>query len=100
MMESRIRRLATTLMDASTDKDPEVQEQIRNSLSSLGNADPEEMLECCGEYLRQHEKLPFPFRALILFSMGSVIRSHLQDLGKGSAAAAAALAAREMTRAK
>ncbi|XP_032927578.1 maestro heat-like repeat-containing protein family member 1 [Catharus ustulatus] len=100
MMESRIRRLATTLMDATTDKDPEVQEQIRNSLCALGDADPEEILECCGEYLRQHDKLPFPFRALILRSMESVIRNHLPELGKAAAGAVVALAAQEMTKSK
>uniref|UniRef100_A0A8C3Y0X7 Maestro heat like repeat family member 1 n=1 Tax=Catharus ustulatus TaxID=91951 RepID=A0A8C3Y0X7_CATUS len=93
-------RLATTLMDATTDKDPEVQEQIRNSLCALGDADPEEILECCGEYLRQHDKLPFPFRALILRSMESVIRNHLPELGKAAAGAVVALAAQEMTKSK
>uniref|UniRef100_A0A8C3U4J5 Maestro heat like repeat family member 1 n=1 Tax=Catharus ustulatus TaxID=91951 RepID=A0A8C3U4J5_CATUS len=92
--------LATTLMDATTDKDPEVQEQIRNSLCALGDADPEEILECCGEYLRQHDKLPFPFRALILRSMESVIRNHLPELGKAAAGAVVALAAQEMTKSK
>uniref|UniRef100_A0A8C3U2Q9 Maestro heat like repeat family member 1 n=1 Tax=Catharus ustulatus TaxID=91951 RepID=A0A8C3U2Q9_CATUS len=87
-------------MDATTDKDPEVQEQIRNSLCALGDADPEEILECCGEYLRQHDKLPFPFRALILRSMESVIRNHLPELGKAAAGAVVALAAQEMTKSK
>uniref|UniRef100_A0A8U7NX32 Maestro heat like repeat family member 1 n=1 Tax=Corvus moneduloides TaxID=1196302 RepID=A0A8U7NX32_CORMO len=100
MMESRIRRLAVTLMDATTDKDPEVQEQIHDSLCSLGDADPEEILDACGEYLRQHEKLPYPFRVIVLRSMESVIRKHLGELRKGPAAAAAALASHEMTKSK
>uniref|UniRef100_A0A8U7NY87 Maestro heat like repeat family member 1 n=1 Tax=Corvus moneduloides TaxID=1196302 RepID=A0A8U7NY87_CORMO len=102
-MESRIRRecrLAVTLMDATTDKDPEVQEQIHDSLCSLGDADPEEILDACGEYLRQHEKLPYPFRVIVLRSMESVIRKHLGELRKGPAAAAAALASHEMTKSK
>ncbi|XP_014749290.1 PREDICTED: maestro heat-like repeat-containing protein family member 1 [Sturnus vulgaris] len=48
----------------------------------------------------QHEKLPFPFRALILRSMGSVIRNHLQDLGKSTAGGIVGLAVQEMTKSK
>ncbi|KAM4793647.1 maestro heat-like repeat-containing protein family member 1, partial [Cyanocitta cristata] len=100
MMESRIRRLAVTLMDATTDKDPEVQEQIHDSLCALGDADPEEILDACAEYLRQHEKLPYPYRVIVLRSMESVIRKHLGELRKGAAAAAVALASHEMTKSK
>lgn len=49
--------LATTLMDATTDKDPLVHEQIFSALCYLGGAEPEEVLNACEEYLRQHEKV-------------------------------------------
>lgn len=49
--------LATTLMDATTDKDPLVQEQIYNALCYLGESEPEEILHSCDEYLRQHDKV-------------------------------------------
>lgn len=49
--------LATTLMDATTDKDPLVQEQIYNALCYLGESEPEEILNSCDEYLRQHDKV-------------------------------------------
>lgn len=44
-------------MDATTDKAPQVQEQIYNALCSLGASEPEEILHCCDEYLRQHDKV-------------------------------------------
>lgn len=49
--------LATTLMDATTDKDPLVHEQIFSALCYLGGAEPEEILNVCEEYLRQHDKV-------------------------------------------
>lgn len=49
-----------TLMDATADKDPLVQEQIFSALCSLGGAEPEEVLNACEEYLRQHEKVGYP----------------------------------------
>jgi len=47
-------------MDATTDKEPLVQEQIYNALCYLGEAEPEEILHCCDEYLRQHDKVGVP----------------------------------------
>lgn len=44
-------------MDATTDKDPLVQEQIYNALCYLGESEPEEILHSCDEYLRQHDKV-------------------------------------------
>lgn len=45
------------MMDATTDKDPLVQEQIYNALCYLGESEPEEILNSCDEYLRQHDKV-------------------------------------------
>lgn len=44
-------------MDATTDKDTLVQEQIYNALCYLGESEPEEILNSCDEYLRQHDKV-------------------------------------------
>ena len=44
-------------MDATTDKDPLVQEQIYDALCYLGESEPEEILNSCDEYLRQHDKV-------------------------------------------
>uniref|UniRef100_A0A8U8BBI5 MROH2B-like N-terminal HEAT-repeats domain-containing protein n=1 Tax=Geospiza parvula TaxID=87175 RepID=A0A8U8BBI5_GEOPR len=86
--------------EASAEAEPEVQQQLREALSGLGAADPEELLQCCGDYLRSHDKLPAPQRALILASMGAVVRSHLGELGKAAANDAVALGAQEISRAK
>ncbi|XP_064262515.1 maestro heat-like repeat-containing protein family member 1, partial [Passer domesticus] len=92
--------LAAALLEASAEAEPEVREQLREALSGLGAAEPEELLLCCGDYLRDNDKLPAPQRALILLSMGAVVRRHLSELGPGAAAATIALAAQEMARAK
>ncbi|XP_071275242.1 maestro heat-like repeat-containing protein family member 1, partial [Agelaius tricolor] len=100
MMESRLRRLALALLEASAEAEPEVQQQLREALSGLGAADPEELLQCCGEYLRNNDKLPASQRALILASMAAVVRSHLEELGQATANDAIALGAIEISRAK
>lgn len=52
-----VAELAAILLDAITDKDPLVQEQVCGALCALGEAAPEEVLGACEEYLRQHEKV-------------------------------------------
>ncbi|XP_032038345.1 maestro heat-like repeat-containing protein family member 1 isoform X3 [Aythya fuligula] len=100
MMESRIRRLATTLMDATTDKDPLVQEQIYNALCYLGESEPEEILHSCDEYLRQHDKLAYPHRVIILKAMETVVRNNIASLDKSTAKVVIFLASNEMTKSK
>ncbi|XP_062490639.1 maestro heat-like repeat-containing protein family member 1 isoform X2 [Pezoporus occidentalis] len=100
MMESRIRRLATTLMDATTDKAPQVQEQIYSALCSLGAAEPEELLHCCDEYLRQHDKLAYPHRVIILKAMETVVKNSIALLDKSTAKVVIFLASSEMTKSK
>ncbi|KYO40928.1 maestro heat-like repeat-containing protein family member 1 isoform B [Alligator mississippiensis] len=93
-------RLATTLMDATTDKDPSVQEQIYNALCYLGEAEPEEILNCCDEYLRQHEKLAYPHRVTILKAMETVVKNNMSHLDKSTAKVVIFLASNEMTKSK
>ncbi|XP_065520234.1 maestro heat-like repeat-containing protein family member 1 isoform X5 [Lathamus discolor] len=100
MMESRIRRLATTLMDATTDKAPQVQEQIYSALCSLGAAEPQEILHCCDEYLRQHDKLAYPHRVIILKAMETVVKNNIALLDKSTAKVVIFLASSEMTKSK
>ncbi|KAM3654715.1 maestro heat-like repeat-containing protein family member 1, partial [Ammospiza maritima maritima] len=100
MMETRLRRLALPLLEAAAEAEPDVRQQLRDALSGLGAADPEELLQVCGESLRNHDKLPAAQRALILASMGAVVRSHLGELGKAAANDAIALGAHEISRAK
>ncbi|XP_006830837.1 PREDICTED: maestro heat-like repeat-containing protein family member 1 isoform X2 [Chrysochloris asiatica] len=100
MAESYMKKLCSILMDAVTDKDPQVQEQICSALCTLGEAQPEETLSACQEYLRQHEKLAHPYRAMILKAMEAVVRSHISELDKDTARAVILLASNEMTKAK
>ncbi|XP_039177275.1 maestro heat-like repeat-containing protein family member 1 isoform X3 [Crotalus tigris] len=100
MAESRVKRLAMTLMDATADKDPVVQEQIFSALCSLGRAEPEEVLNACEEYLRQHEKLAHPFRVILLRAMEAVVKSSLAQLDKSTAKIVIFLASNEMTKSK
>nr|XP_009673741.1 PREDICTED: maestro heat-like repeat-containing protein family member 1 isoform X5 [Struthio camelus australis] len=100
MTESRIRRLAMTLMDATTDKDPLVQEQIYNALCYLGESEPEEILRACDEYLRQHDKLAYPHRVIILNAMETVVKNNIALLDKSTAKVVIFLASNEMTKSK
>ncbi|XP_064010558.1 maestro heat-like repeat-containing protein family member 1 isoform X2 [Pogoniulus pusillus] len=100
MMESRLKRLATTLMDATTDKDPLVQEQIYTALCYLGESEPEEILNSCDEYLRQHDKLAYPHRVIILKAMETVVRNNISLLDKNTVKVVIFLASNEMTKSK
>ncbi|XP_062426714.1 maestro heat-like repeat-containing protein family member 1 isoform X2 [Rhea pennata] len=100
MTESRIRRLATTLMDATTDKDLQVQDQIYNALCYLGESEPEEILHACDEYLRQHDKLAYPHRVIILKAMETVVKNNIALLDKSTAKVVIFLASNEMTKSK
>ncbi|NXK81761.1 MROH1 protein, partial [Amazona guildingii] len=72
-------------MDATTDKAPQVQEQIYAALCYVGEAEPEEVLRCCDEYLRQHDKLAYPHRVIILKAMETVVRNNIALLDKSTA---------------
>ncbi|XP_075405229.1 maestro heat-like repeat-containing protein family member 1 isoform X2 [Tenrec ecaudatus] len=100
MAESYMKRLCTTLMDAVTDKDPQVQEQICSALCTLGEAQPVGTLCACEEYLRQHEKLAHPYRAMILKAMEAIVRSHIGELDKDMVRSVILLASNEMTKTK
>ncbi|XP_077703792.1 maestro heat-like repeat-containing protein family member 1 isoform X2 [Canis aureus] len=100
MAEPYVRKLSTILLDAVTDKDPLVQEQVCGALCALGDAQPAEALRACEEYLWQHEKLAHPYRTMILRAMETVVSGHISELDKDVARAVIFLASSEMTRAK
>ncbi|XP_075705125.1 maestro heat-like repeat-containing protein family member 1 isoform X2 [Rhinoderma darwinii] len=87
-------------MDASTDKDPDVQEQIYNSLCFIGETAPVEVLEACDSYLRQHDKLSYAHRTIILRAMETVVKNNLNNLSKETAKLTILLASNEMTKSK
>ncbi|XP_037022375.2 maestro heat-like repeat-containing protein family member 1 isoform X2 [Artibeus jamaicensis] len=92
--------LSTILLDAVTDKDPLVQEQVCSALCALGESQPEGTLSACEEHLRQHEKLAHPYRTMILRAMETVVSNHISELDKDVARAAVILASNEMTKVK
>uniref|UniRef100_H9G476 Maestro heat like repeat family member 1 n=1 Tax=Anolis carolinensis TaxID=28377 RepID=H9G476_ANOCA len=96
----RVVWLATTLMDATTDKDPLVHEQIFSALCYLGGQELEEILHACEEYLRQHDKLAYPHRVIILRAMEAVVKGSLSQLDKSTAKVVIFLASNEMTKSK
>lgn len=100
MTESSMKKLASTLLDAITDKDPLVQEQVCSALCSLGEARPVETLRACEEYLRQHDKLAHPYRAAVLRAMERVLSSRASELDKDTASTIILLASSEMTKTK
>ncbi|XP_075437570.1 maestro heat-like repeat-containing protein family member 1, partial [Ascaphus truei] len=100
MANSSVKRLAVTLMDASTDKDPVVQEQIYNSLCFMGESAPREVLESCDAYLRQNDKLSYVHRTIILRAMETVVKGSLTTLDKEMAKMVILLASIEMTKSK
>uniref|UniRef100_A0A2K5V1W4 Maestro heat like repeat family member 1 n=1 Tax=Macaca fascicularis TaxID=9541 RepID=A0A2K5V1W4_MACFA len=100
MTESSIKKLASTLLDAITDKDPMVQEQVCSALCSLGEVRPVETLRTCEEYLRQHDKLAHPYRAAVLRAMERVLSSRASELDKDTASTIILLASSEMTKTK
>ncbi|GAB5584328.1 maestro heat-like repeat-containing protein family member 1 isoform X1 [Prionailurus iriomotensis] len=100
MAEPYVKKLSTVLLEAITDKDPLVQEQVCGALCALGEAQPAEVLRACEEYLWQHEKLAHPYRTMILRAMETVVSSHISDLDKDMARAVIFLASSEMTRVK
>lgn len=100
MTRPYIKRLSFTLLDSITDKDPVVQEQVCSALCSLGDAQPDETLHACEEYLRQHDKLAHPYRTKILRAMETVLTSHIHDVDKDTAGTVILLASSEMTRTK
>uniref|UniRef100_F7GEW4 Maestro heat like repeat family member 1 n=1 Tax=Macaca mulatta TaxID=9544 RepID=F7GEW4_MACMU len=98
--ETESRSLASTLLDAITDKDPVVQEQVCSALCSLGEVRPVETLRTCEEYLRQHDKLAHPYRAAVLRAMERVLSSRASELDKDTASTIILLASSEMTKTK
>ncbi|XP_040117477.1 maestro heat-like repeat-containing protein family member 1 isoform X3 [Oryx dammah] len=100
MSETYVKRLSTILLDAVTDKDPRVQEQVCAALCALGESQPVEVLSACEEHLRLHEKLAHPYRTMILRAMEIVVSNHIGELDKDMARAIIFLASNEMTKVK
>ncbi|CAI9610655.1 unnamed protein product [Staurois parvus] len=99
MASSSVKRLVITLMDTSTDKDPDVQEQVYSSLCFMGETATVEVLESCDSYLRQN-KLSTTHRTIILRAMETIVKENLSKLNKDMARMVILLASNEMTKSK
>uniref|UniRef100_G1RHT7 Uncharacterized protein n=1 Tax=Nomascus leucogenys TaxID=61853 RepID=G1RHT7_NOMLE len=99
--ESAGHELAFTLLDAITDKDPLVQEQVCSALCSLGEVRPVETLCACEEYLRQHDKVFMLLGGVgVVRAMVEGLSSRASELDKDTASTIILLASSEMTKTK
>uniref|UniRef100_A0A8C2DMX0 Maestro heat-like repeat family member 1 n=1 Tax=Cyprinus carpio TaxID=7962 RepID=A0A8C2DMX0_CYPCA len=93
-------KVTLALLDAANDRDPVVQEQVRKSILTLGNQQPDKVLSMCQDYLLKHPKVSQSvslkhqhvltrfFKVLYVISSNGYIKSVIQ------------LASDEMTKSK
>uniref|UniRef100_A0A671QR43 Maestro heat-like repeat-containing protein family member 1 n=1 Tax=Sinocyclocheilus anshuiensis TaxID=1608454 RepID=A0A671QR43_9TELE len=98
--ESGQKKVTLALLDAANDRDPVVQEQVRKSILTLGNQQPDKVLSMCQDYLLKHPKVSQSvslkyqhvlrrfFKVLYVLSSNGYIKSVIQ------------LASDEMTKSK
>ncbi|RXM27386.1 Maestro heat-like repeat-containing protein family member 1 [Acipenser ruthenus] len=82
MEDMEVERVSLALMDAANDKDPLVQEQVRKSMLTLGEHQPDKILSMCQDYLVKHPKLCYMgdwyslgyiFRNMIFFRLDAIV---------------------------
>uniref|UniRef100_A0AAY5F5H7 Maestro heat-like repeat family member 1 n=1 Tax=Electrophorus electricus TaxID=8005 RepID=A0AAY5F5H7_ELEEL len=88
------------LLDAANDKDPGVQEQVRKSILTLGNHQPDKVLSMCQDYLVKHSKLVSGHRVVVLQTIELVVKSKIDDISSPKIKSIITLASDEMTRSK
>lgn len=92
--------MSLALMDAANDKDPLVQEQVRKSMLTLGEHQPDKILSMCQDYLVKHPKLVMRHRVIILQTIEMVVKSKIDDISIPKIKSTISLASGEMTRSK
>ncbi|MGH0159549.1 UNVERIFIED_CONTAM: hypothetical protein FKN15_037747 [Acipenser sinensis] len=92
--------VSLALMDAANDKDPLVQEQVRKSMLTLGEHQPDKILSMCQDYLVKHPKLVMRHRVIILQTIEMVVKSKIDDISIPKIKSTISLASGEMTRSK
>uniref|UniRef100_A0A8C1M4U7 Maestro heat-like repeat-containing protein family member 1 n=1 Tax=Cyprinus carpio TaxID=7962 RepID=A0A8C1M4U7_CYPCA len=80
--------------------DPVVQEQVRKSILTLGNQQPDKVLSMCQDYLLKHPKLVVGHRVLILQTIELVVKSRIDDISYPKIKSVIQLASDEMTKSK
>uniref|UniRef100_A0A674NSG4 Maestro heat-like repeat family member 1 n=1 Tax=Takifugu rubripes TaxID=31033 RepID=A0A674NSG4_TAKRU len=88
------------LLDAATDKDFKVQEQVRKSVLTLGKQQPDRVLAICQDYLLKHPKLSVAHRVVILQTIELIVGSRIEQISYPRIKSIISLASDEMTRSK
>ncbi|XP_028837282.1 maestro heat-like repeat-containing protein family member 1 isoform X2 [Denticeps clupeoides] len=100
MEECGVDQVTLALLDAANDKDPQVQEQVRKSLLTLGKQQPDVVLNMCQDYLVKHPKLVASHRVVILQTIELVVKSSISEVSYPRIKSIISLASDEMTRSK
>uniref|UniRef100_A0A8C2FR03 Maestro heat-like repeat-containing protein family member 1 n=1 Tax=Cyprinus carpio TaxID=7962 RepID=A0A8C2FR03_CYPCA len=98
--ETDVEQVTLALLDAANDRDPVVQEQVRKSILTLGNQQPDKVLSMCQDYLLKHPKLVVGHRVLILQTIELVVKSRIDDISYPKIKSVIQLASDEMTKSK
>ncbi|XP_074539484.1 maestro heat-like repeat-containing protein family member 1 isoform X1 [Halichoeres trimaculatus] len=100
MDETDIEQVTLALLDAATDKDSEVQEQVRKSMLTLGKQQPDRVLAMCQDYLLKHPKLAVSHRVVILQTIELIVGCRIEEISYTRIKSIISLASEEMTRSK
>ncbi|XP_053289528.1 maestro heat-like repeat-containing protein family member 1 [Pleuronectes platessa] len=95
-----VEQVTLALLDAANDKDPEVQEQVRKSMLTLGKQQPDRVLAMCQDYLLKHPKLVVGHRVVILQTIELIASCRIEEISSLRIKNIISLASDEMTRSK
>ncbi|KAK5922669.1 hypothetical protein CgunFtcFv8_019911 [Champsocephalus gunnari] len=100
MEDTDVEQVTLALLDAATDKDSEVQEQVRKSMLTLGKQQPDRVLAMCQDYLLKHPKLLVSHRVVILQTIELIVGCRIEEISNPRIKSIISLASDEMTRSK
>ncbi|XP_061676018.1 maestro heat-like repeat-containing protein family member 1 isoform X2 [Syngnathoides biaculeatus] len=100
MGETDVEQVTLALLDAANDKDSDVQAQVRKSMLTLGNEQPDRVLAMCQDYLLKHPKLVVSHRVVILQTIELIVGSKIDAISYPRIKSIISLASDEMTRSK
>ncbi|XP_060936842.1 maestro heat-like repeat-containing protein family member 1 isoform X3 [Limanda limanda] len=95
-----VEQVTLALLDAANDKDPEVQEQVRKSMLTLGKQQPDRVLAMCQDYLLKHPKLVVGHRVVVLQTIELIASCRIEEISSLRIKNIISLASDEMTRSK
>ncbi|XP_032374058.1 maestro heat-like repeat-containing protein family member 1 [Etheostoma spectabile] len=100
MDKTDVEQVTLALLDAATDKDSVVQEQVRKSMLTLGKQQPDRVLAMCQDYLLKHPKLVVSHRVVILQTIELIVGCRIEEISYPKIKSIISLASDEMTRSK